>query len=414
MLKKNNLNIWILQDGEQLPLDPGAKPMRSWRLGEELSKRGHCVTWWSSNFNHMKKKRVSTGDNLYTINENFTLKLLDCGTYSKNMSLSRILHHKKLGIRFCEESEKMEKPDIIVACHPIIEFSYEAVKYGKKNNIPVIVDVRDTWPDSFKDYFPGFLSPIINLLTYKMRKKAKFAFSNATSVVSMCQDTLEWALENSDLSNFNESKVFFLSCEKNRISEKIPNKFQTLKDNIQDKIIISFIGTFGNTYDLETICRAAKIMKTSQKDLFFILAGSGEKFKSIKAITQDEENIILTGWVDKEEASYLVSISHIGLVPIKNVTIPNKFVEIISNYRPVLSSGRGQIADIIEKNNVGRSYKSGDVGSFIENLNFVVSNNKYVEMKDNCKKLFHQFFDAEIVYKAYADYVEDISKKYNL
>ena len=414
MQKKNKLNIWILQDGEQLPLDPGAKPMRSWRLGEELSKRGHNVTWWSSNFNHMKKKRILTGDHLHSINENFTLKLLECGIYSKNLSLSRIFHHKKLGIRFCEESKKMEKPDIIIACHPIIEFSYEAVKYGKENNVPVIVDVRDTWPDSFKDYFPAFLSPIINLFTYKMRKKANFAFSNATSVVSMSEDVLSWALKNSILSKFNNSRIFFLSCEKNTISVKIPEKFQALKDKIKDKIIVSFIGTFGNTYDLETVCKAAKIIKTSQKDVLFILSGSGEKFKSIKDMTKDEENIILTGWIDKEESFYLMSISHIGLVPVKNIAIPNKFVEIISNYKPVLSSGRGQISNIIETNKIGQSYEAGNVDSFIEKINLLIYNNNHLKMKDNCKNLFHKFFDSEVIYKTYADYVEFISKKKNI
>lgn len=414
MHKKNNLNIWILQDGEQLPLDAGAKPMRSWRLGEELSKRGHCVTWWSSNFDHMKKKPLSTGDYIYPIAENFTLKLLDCGTYSKNISLSRILHHKKMGVRFSQESEKMEKPDVIVASHPIIEFSYEAVKYGKKNNVPVIVDVRDIWPDSFKDYFPKIFSPIIDFFTKEMHQKAQFAFSNADSVVSMSEDTLQWALKKTCLPKFKDSKVFFLSCEKNRSSENIPEKFRFLNDQIQNKIIVSFIGTFGNTYDLKTICNAAKILKTSQRNILFILAGSGEKFHSIKMMTQNEENIVLPGWLDKTEASYLFSISHIGLVPIKNVTIPNKFVEIISSYIPVLSSGRGQIVDIIEKNNIGRSYKSGDVNSFVENLNLIISNKKYIEMKENSRNLFNQFFDSRVVYNAYANYIEDISKKYYL
>ncbi len=74
MLKKDNkpLKIWILQDGEQLPLVNGAKPMRSWRLGEELSKRGHEVVWWSSNFSHMKKERVCEGDFDHKINDRLT------------------------------------------------------------------------------------------------------------------------------------------------------------------------------------------------------------------------------------------------------------------------------------------------------------------------------------------------------
>ena len=49
------------------------------------------------------------------------------------------------------------KPDIIVVSLPTIEFSYEACRYGEKNNVPVIVDVRDLWPDSFKQNSRGVL-----------------------------------------------------------------------------------------------------------------------------------------------------------------------------------------------------------------------------------------------------------------
>ena len=150
--KSKKLTIWLIQDGEQLPLIEGAKPMRIWRLGEELARRGHEVIWWSSNFHHMLKKKVCEGDLDYKIKDNFTLKLLDCGVYKKNLSLARILHHRRFGKKLHKAMRQMPIPDRIVASHPSIESSYEGTQYGREFNVPVIVDVRDMWPDIFKDY----------------------------------------------------------------------------------------------------------------------------------------------------------------------------------------------------------------------------------------------------------------------
>lgn len=415
MLKndKNSLRIWILQDGEQLPLVNGAKPMRSWRLGEELSKRGHEVIWWSSNFNHMKKEKVCEGDCDYKINDHFTLKLLEAGTYLKNISISRIKHHKKLGERYKSEARKMPKPDVIIASHPIVEFSYEGTQYGKENNVPVIVDVRDMWPDIFQDYFPKIFRPFINAATYFMRKKARYAFSSANAVISMSKDVLDWALKVSKLKNFSDSEVFFLSCEKIEGHSISTKKILDIKEKYANKTIISFIGTFGKTYELKTICEAAKAIKIKNPSLLFILAGDGENFKDIEKLSRDSENILLTGWLNREECKDLMSLTDIGLVPSNQTAIPNKFVEILSAGKPMLSSGIGVIVDLISSFKVGASYKSGDSSSLLSALDSLLKNKLYQSMGQNCINLFDAKFNAKKIYKEYADYVEIIEKKQN-
>ena len=47
-------------------------------------------------------------------------------------------------------------PDLILSSIPTSELSLEATKLGKKNNIPVILDIRDLWPDVFLDVLPNF------------------------------------------------------------------------------------------------------------------------------------------------------------------------------------------------------------------------------------------------------------------
>ena len=50
------MHIWLLKDGENLPIDGSHRKMRTWLMAEALLRAGHSVTWWSSTHNHQKKK----------------------------------------------------------------------------------------------------------------------------------------------------------------------------------------------------------------------------------------------------------------------------------------------------------------------------------------------------------------------
>jgi glycosyltransferase involved in cell wall biosynthesis len=408
-MHKNNkkpLRIWILQDGEQLPLIEGSKPMRSWRLGEELAQRGHQVIWWSSNFNHMSKEKVCEGDHIFKIEDNFILKLLEAGTYKKNLSLARVRHHNILGRRFKSEAIKEKKPDIIVACHPIVEFSYEAVQYGKTFNVPVIVDVRDMWPDTFADYFPKVFAPFIKLSTYFMRKKTQMALEGASEIVAASQSMLKWALK---FRKGGKGKIFHHSTDPLMKEVSSSRKLDFIRSKKDSSVIISFIGTFGQTYDLDTICKAAKKIKYTHPNVLFVLAGDGEKFSSISAMTKDYTNIHLLGWLNKEECRELMFLTDIGLVPIKNDTIPNKFGEYLSAGKPVISSGTGEeLINLIDSYNIGFSYKPQDTNSLLVALNQVLTHNFYKSLSPHATHLFNLKFNAQNIYSSFAELVEEI------
>ena len=44
---KKKLNIWLIKEGEALPVDDKPRLMRTGSLAKYLSEQGHIVTWWS-------------------------------------------------------------------------------------------------------------------------------------------------------------------------------------------------------------------------------------------------------------------------------------------------------------------------------------------------------------------------------
>ena len=62
------MNVWLVTIGEQLPIKQGIRKLRTAYLAEELIERGHTITWWTSAFDHLKKKWLTNSDTTITLN----------------------------------------------------------------------------------------------------------------------------------------------------------------------------------------------------------------------------------------------------------------------------------------------------------------------------------------------------------
>src|SRR5690554_4268813 len=166
--------------------------MRSGTFAKDLAGRGHDVTWWSSTYLHYEKKYVANKFKIINLKDNFRLVLMHSRFgYKKNISLKRIKYSRDLGKIFNKESLKQKTPDIIYTSWPLIDLSYEAVNYANKHNIPVVVDIRDMWPDIFVQPFSKPLKPLIKLVVGLMYKsKTSYVMQNATNIIGVIPNAL--------------------------------------------------------------------------------------------------------------------------------------------------------------------------------------------------------------------------------
>lgn len=411
MIEKRPLNIWVLKDGETLPVIKDAKKMRTWRLSEALADRGHNVTWWSSNFYHTKKEKVFEGDKIVELRNNLTVKLLDCGSYKKNISLQRIRHHSILGKKFATLAKSENKPDIIISSLPTIEFPVEAVKYGKKNNVPVIIDVRDMWPDIILDYFPIFLRPFLRVPIIFCNIKIKSCLKNAQGIVSMTEDILNFALDKAKLKRDDKKDIFYLGYDESCVHDV--ETIKELQKLPRNKTIFSYLGSFNNSNDLDLIVEAAKILEKDEKiNAHFVFAGDGDLWISIREKVKNIKNITLLGWINKKQSAYLMKLTDVCIIPSKVPAIPNKFFEALFFSNPILFCMEGESKAILETHHAGIFYKKGDVQSLIASINIFLEGEKLQELKKNAHKLYDTQFKSHKIYTSYCEYIERIYLTY--
>lgn len=405
------MNIWLLQASEPMPVvNEGQRLLRTGMMAEELNKRGHNVIWFSNTFDHFKKKQNYNKDTIVQVNDNYSIYLFHAPKYKRNISVSRIINHKVVALKFRKMAKKLEKPDLIYVSFPTIDYAEEAVKYGKKNNVPVIVDIRDLWPDIFKHNLPRILSfcamPYIKLMDYKTKKIMRDAFA----INSISEAMLNWGLKKGNRLKSENDEYFYIGYDRNE-------NMELEEKNIIDKakFNISFFATINNQFDYERIISLAKLLKKKDENIIINICGDGPQFAELKQKASSISNIKLLGWTDRNNLSYILQNSKLGFAPYKNtfdfqMSVSNKFAEYISYGLPIIMTSEGYMKSLLEQHKCGlASQNSNELVEFV--LKVKNDNDLYSIMSENAKKLYEENFKAKDIYEKLVNYLEKIKER---
>ena len=176
----------MAQENPELSLDAASR--RQWRsntICETLAGLGHTVVRWRSSFSHQQKKQLSDAS-IVVPSANYLLQYIKVPSYKNHVGLARIRSHRALASNFLRlANEYNELPDLIHVGNVPIELCAAAVSFGRSNDIPVVVDVRDLWPDTYIDFMPSCLSIFRPFLLWLIRSfsfRARFCYKNATAI----------------------------------------------------------------------------------------------------------------------------------------------------------------------------------------------------------------------------------------
>jgi len=411
------LNIWLIQRGEPLPCEENTRKMRTGMLADKLVERGHSIVWWTSAFDHNKKKWKFRKDTEVKVNNNFKIIILKGIGYKKNISLSRYIDHRIIAWKFKKLASKKPKPDIIVVSMPTYDLAYEATMFAKKNNIPVLVDIRDEWPDLFLRYVPVRIRKLVKVLLFKDFQMVRKTTQMADGLISMMNSLLKWGLNYAQREKSKKDKVFYIGAKKilRRNIDSQNQKIFNLLTNIKDKFIVTFIGAFGLYYNPLILLDCAKEL-LNNKDIVFVIGGYGEFFDKIKQRASLLPNVILTGWLNQYEINILLEHSDIGIIPVTKYieAFPNKGFTYLSGGLPIVSSLQGEFKEIIEKYQIGFYYPPNDTGTLVTCIKRLYEDRElYKKMAKNAQRIFDEMFDADKIYNEYAKHIEDIVYMYN-
>jgi glycosyltransferase involved in cell wall biosynthesis len=411
--------IWIFQTGEPIHTDEGdIRPMRAMNLIDKLIEKGHEVVFFSSSFSHQEKKWRVNGSKAITVNENLKILLLDSPGYTKNKSFSRIYDHYILGLNLSKQLNQMsEYPDVAIVGYPPIETAARFINWLNQKNIPVLIDIKDQWPIIFTSRFPLVIRPFVRILFAPYYIIARNAMKNATAIVSLSDQFIEWSRVFSRTQKSELDKVAYLTAPSKIFMRSELEKAKIWWNNQgvvkSKKFRIIFIGSFSEAFDFETILDSAKELANKNVNCEFILCGYGDFFSYMEAEAKKLDNVRVFGFVDQAKIFNLSEMSSMYIAPYKNtddfmMSVPNKIIDALKLSLPILTPLKGEVKKLILKHNVGILYDDHlSLTSIIENS---IKNSEMLEsIAINSKNLYKNKFDFDNIYDDLVDHIENFT-----
>ncbi len=404
-----------------MPID--GKDVRLFRAGmlaNILSNKGFQVTWWNADFYHQKKVKRNLPEKEFLISNSLRIIALDSIGYSKSISIKRLIDHSQLANQFEVIAPIKDKPDIILCAFPTIDLCSKVVQYGIKNRVPVIIDIRDIWPDIFLErIFPNAPNWIGEKLLYFFNKKVEKSFNKAYSLVSVSAPMLNWGARK--LITIKDNKVFPFGYYSNELSPSDNQKVAKELDkfgifDVQCKMRICLFATLNNSFDIETIIRSAKNFKKTEVQ--FVICGSGEQLESYRELSSDIDNIFFPGWVNQDQITFIMDNSSVGLAPYINsvgfkYNLTNKPIEYMSKGLVILTCLKGYLKDLLVKSKCGFYYEQGSDSDLTRLIQTLLSDPIMLNsLRKNSKDLFNNQFNADHIYNEMINYFKKVAREY--
>jgi glycosyltransferase involved in cell wall biosynthesis len=411
------LRIWLLHIGEQLPVDGAARPLRYSYLARAFQEAGHEVLRWAPTFCHIKKKHRFLTDQRVPVADNYAIQFVHSPGYRRNVGLERLRTYRVLGRRFFQLAGREPPPDLMVAAIPSLEWADAAIEYGRANGIPVVIDVRDPWPDVFLNALPAAARPAGRVFLAPYYQMARRACRGADALTAVSQTYLDWALRLAGRTRASRDHAVPLGFEPEPV---VPSR---LRDNVAalrrrgirpNHTVCMFAGLFERSSDLETVVEAARrLLVAGRSDVHFVFCGKGSKSAAIHRRAKNLSNIHLLGWVDPAMLQAVSSISSIGLCAYARgslQSLPNKPFEYMAGRLAIVSSLSGELAELLEQCDCGLTYRAGDAAHLQRCLLQVADNPPRLEaLRSNSYQAWRSNYRSPQIYARFVDHLTQLT-----
>lgn len=353
----------------------------------------------TSSFNHFNKKQKEqvTLENVVYVKET---------GYQKNVSIKRIMSHFCMSYRIYKYMKtKVNEGDIIICAIPSNSLAYFMAKIKKKKKIKLIIDIHDTWPESFLPLMPNYLLKFVGTKIVANR------WANLRNKgISKCDLLVGESYEY--VSNYEkylpqnaQSFPILLGVNYARI-ESISKK--ELVNN--GKVNICFAGNMGVNYDLENLIETLNVYQDRLQDrINFYFLGDGEMKEIIARKTADLDFVQQVDKTSYHDYIALLKNMDIGLNSFtknSNVKLSYKQSDYMACGLLIVNNISGKVSEELTGLGLSVDYIAEDSESLFHALEKAIKKITSKEFtRNSMEKYASENFDRQKCYQKLFDYV---------
>ena len=375
----------ILYMSHYFPPEVNAPALRVSEMASRWADSGHDVTILTGFPNHPSgiipdeykgmKRLVTKYKNLKVVrtyqyaapNKGFVKRIMN---YLSFMFSSILLGTSKVG-----------KPDIVIATSPQFFVAVAGYIMSRIKRCKYVFEIRDVWPEEIVA-----VGAIKNKAIIKSLEAIEmFLYHKADLLVAVAQGTIDLL---SERGIPKEKMVLYPNGVNIEHFQNAPDATKLRKElGIDDKFVVSYVGTHGMAHRLEDLLETAKNLET-HKDIHFLFVGDGAEKKKLVQMANEMnlKNVIFHDQVSHERIVEFYKATDLFMVPLRKAklftkNIPSKIYEIMVVKKPILISTEGESRKLVEMAGAGLSCTPENVSEMTEKILYLYKN------KELCQKM---------------------------
>jgi glycosyltransferase involved in cell wall biosynthesis len=367
---------------------------RHHEIATYLMEKGHRVTVITSVISYLTGRNEN---NTYTQTSASTedgLNIIHTYTYPAlhRSFIHRVFSFFSFMVSSFFAAMKEKDVDLVWGTTPPIFQGVTSWLTARLRGVPFLFEVRDLWP-AFAIAIGVLTNPLLISLSLWLER---FLYRRADCVVVnspgyICHVTDRGAVRVKLIPNGANPKMFNPADEGRAFRDS---------HDLEGKFVALYAGAHGISNDLDTVLKAAAILRANQK-IVIVLVGDGKEKQRLResAAKDGLDNVLFLPPVPKNEIAGVLAGAHACIAILKplelyKTTYPNKVFDYLAAGRPVALAIDGVIREVVEQANAGLFVRPGDAAQLAEALRYLASNPKVAhEMGKNGRRYIEENFN---------------------
>jgi glycosyltransferase involved in cell wall biosynthesis len=268
---------------------------------------------------------------------------------------------------------KKDRPDLLISrleaylCSPVFTANLYKIPHIVEADSPAAYEVRHFYPEYLRH------SDLMERIELKMIQHADRAFCVSNQLKShfvargIAEEKMQVITNGVDVSRFHPN---------------VPCQHIVKKHRLKGKTVVGFVGSFHFWHGVENLVRLIDKITTADSDVAFMMVGRGgalkpdlDRFISERNL---EDRVFCTGFVPHDEVPAYINAMDVVVAPYPPLEFfyysPVKIYEYMACGKAVVTSGIGQIAELIEHGKTGLLCAPGDTRSLINAVQRLLRN----------------------------------------
>ncbi len=386
----------VLYISQHFPPEIGAAQARAYDMSMNLVEEGCDVTVVTAFPNHISSNKFIESSKHLGLDVMRSFVVQD----TKKSTIKRMLNYLSFMVTSVISGLFVKKPDVVFATTPQLFVGLSGYILSKLKRAKFVIEVRDLWVD-----FAEVLNQINNKKVLKFARKLEwFLFNQADHIIVVTHGYKRYLVE----KGISEHKIDVITNGVNptETGELLPEEGRIIREEyeLQNQFIILYAGNMGIAQGLDTVLKAAEILKESSS-IKFVLIGEGAEKVRLQNYKKEKklENVLILDSRAKQELNGFYAAADLCLVilkdhPLFEITIPSKLFDCLAMNKPILLGLGGESKEIVESLNAGLFFEPENPESLANVVIEATSNPEIMDLleKDVRSKMLLKYNRQEL------------------